>query len=448
MGNPPQKLLLVADNQDVKELLTFQITSRFPLKVQECSSAREAAEQLKSATTPFALLVGPYNGPNSVLVKALRERKDQQPVLFFYDPMVVQPEPGDFDGLDVVGSVEHSKLVDGVLAAIEKFLNPAAADGGDSEYCPIRTNLLIKVSPLKSEIYIRLNEKKFVKLFRAGDEFDTADLEKYYEEKKVEYMYLRRAETAEFIAKFRKELEELLSRKDLKKEEAMAATEMSQEAIHELVHSIGFNEEVQELAKKNVELTLKTIGANPRLSDLINKISREGSYIAQHSALLAHVACCVAKEMDWGSDATFSKLVLASYMHDISVKHPELAKINTLRELDEKKAGLPAEEAKQYHLHPAKAADVVRSFKEVPSDVDIIVAQHHERPNGSGFPRGLLFNYIAPLSSLFIISHELAQSILFKRSSFNLPAWVVEKKPFFNQGNFKKVMAALEKVKL
>jgi HD-GYP domain-containing protein (c-di-GMP phosphodiesterase class II) len=447
MGNPVQKILLVSDNPDVKELLTFQITSRFPLKVQECASARDAADLLKKNQV-FALLVGPYNGPNSVLVKSLRELKHKQPVLFFCDPLVVKPEPEAFTGLELVGTVEHSKLVDGVLTAIEKFLHPSAAEGGDSEFCPIRTNLLIKVSPLKSEIYIRLNDTKFVKLFRAGDEFDTTDLEKYYEDKKVEYMYLRRNETAEFITKFRRELEELLQRKDLPKEEGIQASEMSQEAIQELVHSIGFTEEVQELAKKNVELTLKTIGSNPRLSDLINKISREGSYISQHSTVLAHVACCVAKEMDWGSDATFSKLVLASYMHDISLKHPELAKINTLRELEEKKAAFPPDEAKQYHLHPAKAADVVRSFKEVPSDVDIIVQQHHERPNGSGFPRGLLFNYISPLSSLFIVAHDLAQAILFKRASFSLSVWVSEKKPFFNQGNFKKVMAALEKVKL
>ncbi len=447
MATSVPKLLLISDNQDIKELLTFQITSRFALKVQECSSARDAAELLKKDIT-LELLVGPYNGPNSVLVKALRERKSKVPVLFFFDPLVVKPEKEDLGGLNVIGTVEHSNLVDGVLSAIEKFLPMGEIEGGDSEFCPIRTNLLIKVSPLKSEIYIRLNETKFVKLFRAGDEFDAADLERYYQEKKVEYMYLRRNETAEFIMKFRRELEELLQRKDLPKEEALAASEMSHEAIHELVHSIGFNEEVQELAKKNVEITLKAIGSNPRLSDLINKVSREGSYISQHSTLLAHVACCVAKEMDWGSDATFSKLALAAFMHDISVKDPEMAKVNSLRELEEKKGAFPAEEMKQYHLHPAKAADVVRSFKEVPADVDIIVQQHHERPNGSGFPRGLLFNYISPLSSLFIVAHELTQAILFKRTSFNLGEWVSEKKPAFNQGNFKKVMAALDKVKL
>lgn len=443
------KILLVADNKDVKELLTFQVTSRFSLQVKECSSAKEAVELLKVAPDAYGLVVGPYNGPNSVLVKHLRETKDSPAVLLFFDPLVVKPDAESLSGLEVVGTVEHGKLVDGVLGAIQNYLH-AAENGpaGQGEFCPIRTNLLIRVSPLKSDIYIRLSERKFVKLFRTGDEFGTADLERYYEEKKVEYMHLRRNETAEFIKKFRRELEEILLRNDLKQEEVMATTEMAQDAIHELVLNVGFNEEVQELAKKNVEITLKSIGANPRLSDLIGKITREGHYISQHSALLAHVSCCVAKEMEWGSEATFSKLVLAAYMHDISVRNPELAKVNTLRELEAKKKAFPEDEVKSYHLHPAKSADTVRSFKEVPADVDIIVQQHHERPNGSGFPRGLLFNYISPLSSLFIVAHELTQELLFRRATFKLETFIDDNRKHFNQGNFKKVMAALEKVDL
>lgn len=441
------KILLVADNKDVKELLTFQVTTRFEAVVKECGSVREAVEIMKADGEACDLLVAPYNGPNSVLVKYLRERKDALPVLFFFDPLVVKPDGEALAGLDVAGCVETAKLVDGVLAAIEKFAKDAAQED-PSEFCPIRTNLLIRVSPLKSDIYIRLSKKKFVKLFLPGDEFDANDLERYYQSKHVEYMYLRRKDSAEFIKKFRFELEELLLRDDLRQEEALQATEMAHDAIQELIHSVGFTEEVQDLAKRNVEITLKAVGSNPRLADLIGKITREGNYLSQHSTLLAHVACCIAKEMEWGSEATFSKLVLAAYMHDVSLKNPEIAKINTLRELEEKKAAFPEDEVRSYHLHPAKSADVVRSFKEVPADVDIIVQQHHERPNGSGFPRGLMFNYISPLSSLFIVAHELTQEILFKRAAFTLPVFIESKKPHFNQGNFKKVFAALEKVKI
>ena len=42
------KILLVADNKDLKELLTFQVTSRFDVKARECGSAREAVDLLKA----------------------------------------------------------------------------------------------------------------------------------------------------------------------------------------------------------------------------------------------------------------------------------------------------------------------------------------------------------------------------------------------------------------
>ncbi len=443
------KILLVSDNKEVKELLSFHLTSHHPITVRECSSAREAVEILsKEDSSTFGALVAPYNGQDSVILQHLKGRATPLPVIFFYDPVMGKPDNAAFAGLALIGTVEQATMLDGISSLLSGFLLKGGSAESLSEYCPIRTNLIIRVSPLKGDIYVRLSKDKYVKLFRSGDEFEHTDLEKYYETKKIEYMYLKRTDISEFINRFRKELEDLLARSDVKPEEALATAEMSQEAIQELVHRVGFNEEVQELAKKNVQLTLKAIGAHPRLQDLINKVTKEGNYISQHSTLLAHVSCCVAKEMEWGSDSTFNKLVLASFMHDVSLNNPQIAKINTMRELEERKSEFPEDLVKSYHLHPAKSADVVRNFKEIPADVDLIVMQHHERPNGTGFPRGLAHNYVAPLGALFIISHDLTQAIMERKEAFSLPDFVEDKKTLFNQGNFKKVMAVLEKVKL
>lgn len=446
------RVLLIADDKDLKELLSFCLGARLPVKIKECGAVRDAIELLKKSEADFGLLIAPYNGPDSLLVRHLAERKEPLPVIFYYDPLVAIPDPKDIGGLLMLGSVEKTRLAEDSGALIKDFLNRDAptsiAPGPLLEFCPIRTNLLIRATPMKSDIYIRLSESKYVKLFRVGDDFDQKDLERYYETKGVEYMYLKRGETGEFVDKFRRELDSLLARKDLPKEEAMQAAEMSQEAIQELVHRVGFNSEVQQLARKTVELTLKAIGQHPRLADLIKQVSRSGNYLAQHATLLAHVSCCIAKEMEWGSDATFSKLVLASFMHDIAVTDPKIAAINTLRELESRKAEFPEELVSAYHSHPAKAAEMIRDMQEIPADVDQIVHHHHERPNGSGFPRGLSQNYIAPLSVLFIVAHELAQEILASEAGFSLPRFVEEKKPAYNTGNFRKVMAALEKVKL
>lgn len=443
------KVLLFAEAKEVRELLSFQITSAHPVQVKECSDVKQLTEALASADHGFEACICTYEGPLSPALAAIRGLAKPLPTIFLLDANGTSPEKGILSGIPVLGEVPPNQLVEGVNALLKDFIEKEGKlEDGALEFCPIRTNLLIRATPLKSDIFIRLSKTKFVKLFKTDDEFDHRDLERYYQTKKIEYMYLRRSETAEFIEKFKRELEELLKRSDLTQEEVMPAVEMAQETIHELVSRVGFTEEVQELAKKNVDLTLKMIGAHPKLADLLQNVQTSGNYLSQHSTLLAFVTCCVAKEMEWGSESTFTKLVLASYMHDISVPDPAIGRINTLRELEEKKADFDAEIAKGYHLHPAKSADVVRSFKEIPADVDLIVAQHHERPNGSGFPRGLAHNYIAPLAAVFIVAHDLTQSILDQRTDFRLPDFVDEKKPFYNQGNFKKVMVALEKVKL
>lgn len=441
------KALLVSESEPIKELLSFQITSKFPITIKESNSPKAAVEFLKKEAVD--LLIAPFTGLNSVLVSHLKERKEPLPVIFFYDSAIVKPEKNDLGGIVVVGLVDNINLSDGVVAALKEYLSriPAKDTDENLEYCPIRTNLLIRATPLKSDIYIRLSKAKFVKLFETGDEFTASDLQKYYDNKKVEYLYLKRTETAEFIEKFRRELDLLLAKKDLTEDEGMKAVEMSQEAVHELVHRIGFQAEVQEVAKKNVQLMLKMIGNQPKLSNLLQRVLKEGNYLSQHSTLLAHIACCVAKEMEWGSEATFNKLVLASFMHDISLTDAELAKVNSLKELEGKKSSFNEQSVKEYPQHPLKSAEVVRSFQEIPADVDLIVLHHHEKPSGSGFPRGLSHNFIAPLASVFIVSHDLTQEILFNQN-FNLQHFVEEKKAVYNQGNFKKVMQALEKIKL
>jgi hypothetical protein len=43
----------------------------------------------------------------------------------------------------------------------------------------------------------------------------------------------------------------------------------------------------------------------------------------------------------------------------------------------------------------------------IPLDVDIIIHQHHERPDGKGFPAKLNYMKINPLSAVFILAHEI-----------------------------------------
>jgi HD-GYP domain-containing protein (c-di-GMP phosphodiesterase class II) len=436
---------LVADQEQIRELVQFQLTSQLTLDVKDCDS-KSCAELLKKSEKFCDLLIMPYEGPESALWKALVERKSDLPFLLYFDPSVIKLDTSQTAGLPCLGFVELSNLAEGIISLTKELLKKRGESLKPAAYCPIKTNLLARFTPLNTDIYIRLSEKKYLRLFKSGDTFGKEDLEKYCEKKGIEFMYLKGSGTKDFARKFSQELDALVSKSNIKPEEAQKTVEEVQEAIQELVNSVGFTPEVQQLAKKNVQLAMKQIGSNPKLSTLLSRMQGDANYVSRHSNILAEISCCLAKEMEWGSESTFSKLVLASLMHDVALKDQKLAQIGTLKELEDRKGEFSAEEVTVYQLHSVKAAEVVRAFQEIPPDVDIIVLQHHERPNGSGFPRGLAHNHIAPLAALFIVAHDLVQEMLKKRENFSVPAFIEEKKPFYNAGNFRKLMVALAKL--
>ncbi|NUM89783.1 MAG: hypothetical protein HUU37_11300 [Bdellovibrionales bacterium] len=463
------RVLLYLPNKDVRELLGFQLSSQVKVILREMDSeedaagalrkddahkqayeilaaanSEEAANKLSENAEAIDIAIVPGDRTDSVIFGHLKTRKHPVAVIFVYEKS--PPDPSRVPGATVLGSVPIQEVVEGVVKLLKSSAEKAVEADGDSEYCPIRTTLLIKAIPLHSDIYIRLSKNKFVKLFHAGMKFTQDDMRKYYETKKVEYMYLRRNQMDEFVTNFRKELMDLVARPSATPAELQETAEVAFEAIHEMIHQLGFTKEIQEVAKAQVAVTLRAVGKNPKLQDLLDGLKAKGDYLARHSTVLAHVGCCIAKEMEWASEATFSKLVIAAMMHDMTLQNHELARINTLTELKERAGEFPPDLVKSYHLHPSKAADLVRSFEEIPADVDAIVLQHHERPGGAGFPRGLTNNYIAPLSAVFIVAHDLVQFMLDRAEKFQLGDFLAQRKTEYSQGNFRKVITALEKM--
>src|SRR5690606_16060044 len=149
-------------------------------------------------------------------------------------------------GFNYVGFVARENVADGLETLIEELIQKQvivkdARPEGD--LVRIKTGLLISVTPLKADIYIRLSDTHFVKMFRTGDSFDRADLEKYKNKKGVEYFYLRAEDTSEFIEKYKKEILSWVGSKELTMEMASQSAESAVDVIQQLNKTLGFTEE-------------------------------------------------------------------------------------------------------------------------------------------------------------------------------------------------------------
>ena len=121
--------------------------------------------------------------------------------------------------------------------------------------------------------------------------------------------------------------------------------------------------------------------------------------------MLAEIACALAQNIGWGSSATFLKLTLAAFLHDLPLEDNYLASMHGITEAKGHK--FPAEAIQAFRFHPIKAAEYAQQFAGIPTDVETILLQHHELPDGTGFPRGLHHHQVSQVSAIFIIAHDL-----------------------------------------
>lgn len=197
--------------------------------------------------------------------------------------------------------------------------------------------------------------------------------------------------------------------------------------------------------KKAVQSNLKTLKKLPNIEEIIKNIMRGGSFLSEHSLLLSYVAGQICMATTWSSPATLEKLSMAAMLHDCFFSNEELCKLHDQGEVI--KGDLSPEEYSMIMDHPGEAAKIISEGEAIFPDVDTIVLQHHERPDQSGYPRGLGALSISPLSCIFIIAEDYVHQIIGKKSDeINMELLKAEFNNKYNRGNFKKVIGAFTKV--
>jgi response regulator RpfG family c-di-GMP phosphodiesterase len=178
------------------------------------------------------------------------------------------------------------------------------------------------------------------------------------------------------------------------------------------------------------------------------KIDRsESQYNLTHVGMIINISTAICMELEWSSDKTLEKFVYAAYLHDMAISdRPEFAKLNTFESLEDKRNELTAEEYKIILEHPNIAGNTVVGMREIPADVEAMLRQHHELPNGKGYPSKCTHQKITPLTSVFIVAHDLTEFIL-NNQKWTLNDYVEKSRGHFPGANFIKIFKALGDIK-
>lgn len=113
---------------------------------------------------------------------------------------------------------------------------------------------------------------------------------------------------------------------------------------------------------------------------LINAMEAKSRYLRGHSDRVAATAAAIAEELGY-DDAMVEQVRLAGRLHDVG-------KIGIREEVLDKPSALTPEEFAHVRDHVRIGMDILAPLEHLGPVLDF-VAHHHERLDGSGYPRGL-----------------------------------------------------------
>lgn len=447
------KFLYIEKDQDIRDIYVMKLEADFKAHIHEASNPDEAKQILKTHKD-FAFIISDLEaaaGPGGVYTYIHAEKINIPYVILSNEDIGTMPEFANFNtdhtGNKIIQTPIQEEKFRAILVEVikssgrEKELHELPT----TEYSSVKLRTFLKFSSVPVDIFIRLSEQKFVKLLNRDDMY-SYDIVKKYMDKGVEFLFVRQEDHVTLADTSIRTLLQIYDRKSLSKDQKQAIQMMALEDIHKHIQQYGLDEKSVELTKKTMETSVAVMKRSPSLWQLLKKMKSEGDYIYQHSLKLSYICTAIAKNSEWNSDSTCYKLSLASMMHDMTLSNHDLAKIQVLS--DENLEKYPPEEVEKYKKHPLESSLLVKNDRQLPRDVDFIIHEHHERPDGTGFPRGLSKLRIAPLSCIFICAHEFLtrlDRLGGEMTDQNKNKVIAEMAQSFGLGNFKKPFEGLKK---
>jgi HD-GYP domain-containing protein (c-di-GMP phosphodiesterase class II)/CheY-like chemotaxis protein len=437
------KILIIEDDKDIRELITFMAESNFQATTFVAESTTESVRAILENPDLSAVVLD-YDLPHrqsDAIYKHLNEKAPSVPVIVCTSLPETASELFMLKENPPFAVAKKPDTFPAIQEALFRVMKSQGVPEEFTEYSKIRTELVVKLGILNFDLYVKLNESKYIKVFRQGDTFDEKDFQRY-EDKKIDHLYMRSEDARQVLNDMTQDLLNLAQTRLVSIDQDSDIYASSLDLIAGFSQSFGFTPEAQKLAAASVKLAMKTVRKNPKLSVLYSKLTSDReNYLASHSVTLAHLTCGLASLVGWNSDTTFYKLTLASFLHDLSLPSDSLSRIHSLTELEG--YDYTDEEKKKYKEHPKNSVVLLEELYEIPADVADIILQHHERPSGQGFPAGIDHARIAPLAALFIVAEDLVEFRTKISNAEHLSYFINNLESGYHKGSFKPIVDAM-----
>jgi len=285
------------------------------------------------------------------------------------------------------------------------------------------------------EVHVKIAEK-YVRLNFAEEPFN--DILTKLLKKNVVHVYLSEEDFEQVLAKFQQLINEDQNAHGTSDELRASQAETAIALSRDFIKRYGVNQQVLNVVKESNQNIQTILSNSPGLFAFVKKFKENCSEEFLKVSVTNFLCANVIATFPWQTPQIIEKTMLAGLFCDLSLEVHDFDEIKAL----ESGEGQLSDRVKR---HPLSAMDILSLKRDlIPQETLTIIEQHHERPDGKGFPYGITVTRFNQLSAIFIVCQRFTDELFESEFDYTKHHATVEKlRTIYEGGVFTKAMDAL-----
>lgn len=260
----------------------------------------------------------------------------------------------------------------------------------DDQMVEVTKNFFVEGVSLPVAVYLRMTSGNYLVVGRKGDKPSFSQLHAFqHPDSKAFVRNTDHPAMINFISLLTAKVVEQKSLPDQTKMKFL--TSLTDDALTSLEKSGFTSFQKAQAVSKLVHQMAKNMNVFQDVMAILAGLPTDESKHAMSTCLIAMMIC---EEMNMTLPSALERVALGSLIHDVGMKFvPQTI-------LEKPRHKWTPEELNVYEQHPLRGLEMLRDIKDLPMDVLLIVAEHHENAHGLGFPKKIRDVKISPMGRI------------------------------------------------
>ena len=285
----------------------------------------------------------------------------------------------------------------------------------DKDFACVRLGEFYSPRKVVFDLFLRLAEGRYLRIFRAGEDFDEGELKAYEADRGMRYVYFGRSHRSAYIATSASLLEKIspLAAIPLRTKFGVARilSELYMQELYECDDAA--RRALVDKGKRLCSIMATWVDTQPGLVAYILRLEQIDANPAALCFLMGVFSCLLSHQMPWKSKRTSETLLFACFLSELGIfaLSPEILRQRPKR--------MNKQQRHEYEMHPEMSCILLEETgsDSLNENILLIIRQHHEYCDGTGYPNSLTGDKTIMLAKIVVLCGDIIR----RASEFLLP---------------------------